>query len=158
MKRARQTKRRKNSRTVTEKLIVEGGTHAAAQVALDQPLSQQLGPEAATELHQLLQGQTGSQRLVLLHHGPAGVLQDQQTHIPDRQQLSHLFTTRRSSRPGDGSAGGRKGEINNSLAELLRFNEDVEVGFLELLCEHAEDVGGGGEISQRVDDQVEEQL
>lgn len=48
--------------------------------------------------------------------------------------------------------------INNSLAEFLRFNEDVEVGFLELLCEHAEDVGGGGEISQRVDDQVEEQL
>lgn len=57
-----------------------------------------------------------------------------------------------------GQAGGRKGEINNSLAELLRLNEDVEVGFLELLCEHAEDVGGGGEISQRVDDQVEEQL
>lgn len=86
----------------------EGGTHAAAQVALDQPLSQQLGPEAATELHQLLQGQTGSQRLVLLHHGPAGVLQDQQTHVPDRQQSSQLFTTRRSSRPGDGSAGGEK--------------------------------------------------
>lgn len=49
-------------------------------------------------------------------------------------------------------------EINNSLAEFLWFNEDVEVGFLELLCKHAEDVGGGGEISQRVDDQVEEQL
>lgn len=57
-----------------------------------------------------------------------------------------------------GQPEGRKGEINNSLAELLRFNEDVEVGFLELLGEHAEDVGGGGEISQRVDDQVEEQL
>lgn len=54
--------------------------------------------------------------------------------------------------------GGRRSEINNSLAEFLRFNEDVEVGLLELLCKHAEDVGGGGEISQRVDDQVEEQL
>lgn len=49
-------------------------------------------------------------------------------------------------------------EKNNSLAEFLRFNKDVEVGFLELLCKHGEDVGGGGEISQRVDDQVEEQL
>lgn len=61
-----------------------------------------------------------------------------------------------------GRAAGERGvknrEINNSLAEFLWFNEDVEVGFLELLCKHAEDVGGGGEISQRVDDQVEEQL
>lgn len=61
-----------------------------------------------------------------------------------------------------GRAGGERRiknrEINNSLAEFLWFNEDVEVGFLELLCKHAEDVGGGGEISQRVNDQVEEQL
>lgn len=59
---------------------------------------------------------------------------------------------------GGGERGKENGEINNSLAEFLWFNEDVEVGFLELLCKHAEDVGGGGEISQRVEDQVEEQL
>lgn len=49
-------------------------------------------------------------------------------------------------------------EENNSLAEFLGFNEDVEVGFLELLCEHAEDIRGGREISQVVNDQVEQQL
>lgn len=49
-------------------------------------------------------------------------------------------------------------EVNDSLAEFLGFNEDVEVGFLELLGEHAEDVGGGREISQVVNDQVEQQL
>lgn len=52
----------------------------------------------------------------------------------------------------------QKTEVNNSLAEFLGFNEDVEVGFLELLSEHAEDVGGGREISQVVNDQVEQQL
>lgn len=145
--------------------IVTGCTHTAADVALNQPLSQQLSPEAPTELQQLLQGQPRRQRLVLLHHGPAGVLQDQQTHVPDRQESSHRFATRRRYRPGDRSVGRwerarelKNREINNSLAEFLWFNEDVEVGFLELLCKHAEDVGGGGEISQRVDDQVEEQL
>lgn len=49
-------------------------------------------------------------------------------------------------------------KINNSLAEFLWFNEDVEVGFLELLGEHAEDVGGGRESRQVVDDQVKQQL
>lgn len=49
-------------------------------------------------------------------------------------------------------------EENNSLAEFLGFNEDVEVGFLELLCKHAEDIRGGREISQVVNDQVEQQL
>lgn len=48
--------------------------------------------------------------------------------------------------------------VNNSLAEFLWFNEDVEVGFLELLSEHAEDIRGGREISQVVNDQVEQQL
>lgn len=160
MKTIRWIKRRKNIRTVTDELIVNGCTHGAADVALNQPLSQQLGPDAPTELHQLLQGQTCRQRLVLLHHRPAGVLQDQQTHVPDRQETSHQAATRRRYRPGDRSGGRREKEreINNSLAEFLWFNEDVEVGFLELLCKHAEDVGGGGEISQRVDDQVEEQL
>lgn len=49
-------------------------------------------------------------------------------------------------------------KANNSLAEFLRFNEDVEVGFLELFREHAEDIRGGREISQMVNDQVEQQL
>lgn len=53
---------------------------------------------------------------------------------------------------------GKVDKVNNSLAEFLRLNEDVEVGFLELLCEHAEDVRGGREISQVVNDQVEQQL
>lgn len=48
--------------------------------------------------------------------------------------------------------------VHNSLAEFFRFNEDVEVGFFELLCEHAEDIRGGREISQVVNDQVEQQL
>lgn len=52
----------------------------------------------------------------------------------------------------------KRQKVNNSLAEFLRLNEDVEVGFLELLCEHAEDVRGGREISQVVNDQVEQQL
>lgn len=38
------------------------------------------------------------------------------------------------------------------------FNEDVEVGFFQLLCEHAEDVRGGREICQVVNDQVKQQL
>lgn len=49
-------------------------------------------------------------------------------------------------------------KINDSLAEFLRFNEDVEVGFFELLCEHTEDIRGGREISQVVNDQVKQQL
>jgi len=48
--------------------------------------------------------------------------------------------------------------VHNILAEFFRFNEDVEVGFFELLCEHAEDVRGGREISQVVNYQVEQQL
>lgn len=47
---------------------------------------------------------------------------------------------------------------NDSLAEFLRFNEDVEVGLFELLCEHTEDIRGGREVSQVVNDQVEQQL
>lgn len=46
----------------------------------------------------------------------------------------------------------------NSLAQLLGLDEDVEVALLELLGKHAEDVGGGGEVGQVVDDQVEQQL
>lgn len=56
------------------------------------------------------------------------------------------------------SEGENKLQINNSLAEFLWFNEDVEVGFLELLSEHAEDIGGGREISQVVDNQVKQEL
>lgn len=52
----------------------------------------------------------------------------------------------------------KRQQVNNSLAKFLRFNEDVEVGFLELLREHAEDVRAGREISQVVNDQVEQQL
>lgn len=48
--------------------------------------------------------------------------------------------------------------MDNSLAEFVGFDEDVEVGFFQQLWEHAEDVGGGAEISQVVDDQVEEKL
>lgn len=57
--------------------------HCTAEVPLHQALSVQLGPEAPAELHQLFSGQTRSQSLVLLHHGPAGVLQDQQAHVPE---------------------------------------------------------------------------
>lgn len=52
----------------------------------------------------------------------------------------------------------KRQETDNSLAEFLRFNEDVEISFFELLWEHAEDVGGGREISQVVNDEVEQQL
>lgn len=52
----------------------------------------------------------------------------------------------------------RRRETDNSLAEFVGFDEDVEVGFFQQLWEHAEDVGGGAEISQVVDDQVEEKL
>lgn len=78
------------------------------------------------------------------------------------------FTTRRHHRLEDESQSEmemsegkkkKKGQmVNNSLAEFLWFNEDVEVGFLELLSEHAEDIRGGREISQVVNDQVEQQL
>lgn len=71
--------------------------------------------------------------------------------------LSHVSTTRRHRRLRDERAveTERRGD---SLAELLGLNEDVEVGFLELLRKHAEDVGRGREIGQVVDDQVEQQL
>lgn len=52
----------------------------------------------------------------------------------------------------------KKQWVHDVLAEFLRFNEDVEVGFLELLCEHAEDIRGDRKLSQVVDNQVEQQL
>lgn len=61
-------------------------THSVAEVALHQSLSVQLGPEVPAELHQLIAGQTGRQSLILLHHGPARVLQDQQTHVPEKEE------------------------------------------------------------------------
>lgn len=60
-------------------------THSAAEVALHQSLSVQLSPEIPAELHQLIDGQTVRQSLILLHHGPPRVLQDQQTHIPGEE-------------------------------------------------------------------------
>lgn len=163
-------------------------THSAAEVALNQSLGVQLGPEILAELHQLGAGQTGHQSLILLHHGPARVLQDQQTNVPEKEARAERGDAKR----GQQKAGGfsiqvphvsplegiidlkmsrrvrwkcqrgkkkKKGQmVNNSLAEFLWFNEDVEVGFLELLSEHAEDIRGGREISQVVNDQVEQQL
>lgn len=108
MKTIRRLKGRTNVGMVADEPIVTGCTHAAADVALNQPLSQQLSPEAPAELQQLLQGQPRRQCLVLLHHGPAGVLQDQQTHVPDRQESSHRLATRRRYRPGDRSGGRRE--------------------------------------------------
>lgn len=61
-------------------------THSAAEVALDQSFGVQLGSEILAELHQLIAGQTGRQSLILLHHGPARVLQDQQTHVPEKEE------------------------------------------------------------------------
>lgn len=60
-------------------------THRAAEVALHQSLDVQLCPEVPAELHQLITGQASCQSLILLHHGPAGVLQDQQTNISRKQ-------------------------------------------------------------------------
>lgn len=56
--------------------------------------------------------------------------------------------------------GAKQGElrVHNVLAEFLGFNEDVEVGFFQLLGEHAEDIIGGRKISQVVDNQVKKQL
>lgn len=61
-------------------------THSAAEVALNQSFSVQLGFEILAELHQLIAGQTGYQSLILVHHGPARVLKDQQTHVPDNEE------------------------------------------------------------------------
>lgn len=46
----------------------------------------------------------------------------------------------------------------DALSKLLRLDEDVKVGFLQLLCKHAEYVRSGGEISKIIHDQVEQQL
>lgn len=137
-------------------------SYGGSEVALHQSLGVQLGPEGAAELHQLVHGGTRHQSLVLLHHGPARVLQDQQADVSERMEGERgrrrsgtswrLPTTRRHRRLVDGRAGA------DSLAELLGLDEDVEVALLELLGKHAEDVGGGGEVGQVVDDQVEQQL
>lgn len=145
--------------------------YSAAEVALDQSLGVQLGPEMAAELHQVIDGRPRHQSLILLHHGPARVLQDQQANVSERRGeeegrvkggrrcsgLSHVSTTRRRRRLRDEGAV-KMERRGDSLAELFRFNEDVEVGFLELLHKHAEDVRRGREISQVVDDQVVQQL
>lgn len=44
------------------------------------------------------------------------------------------------------------------LAESLRFDEDVEVGFLQLFREHVEDSGLSGEVGQLIHDQLQQQL
>lgn len=44
------------------------------------------------------------------------------------------------------------------LSELLRLDQDIKVGFLQLLCKHAEHVRGGGEIGEIIHDQVKQQL
>lgn len=154
-------------------MYILSSTHRAVEVALNQSFSVQLGFEILAELHQLVAGQTSCERLILLHHGPARVLEDQQTHVSDNEdrgegggetrvflfRATTHFTTRRHCRLEDKSD--RKLEMseeNDSLAEFLGFNEDVEVGFLQLLCKHAEDIGGGREISQVVNNQVEQQL
>lgn len=99
------------------------------------------------------------------------MLQDQQANVSERRGeeegrvkggrrcsgLSHVSTTRRRRRLRDEGAV-KMERRGDSLAELFRFNEDVEVGFLELLHKHAEDVRRGREISQVVDDQVVQQL
>lgn len=44
------------------------------------------------------------------------------------------------------------------LGQSLRLDEDVEVGLLQLLSYHGEDSGCGTELSQVVNDELEEQL
>lgn len=44
------------------------------------------------------------------------------------------------------------------LAQFLRSYEDVEVGLFELLREHTEDILTGREVSQMVQDQMEQEL
>lgn len=44
------------------------------------------------------------------------------------------------------------------LGQSLRFDEDVEIGLLQLLSYHGEDSGCGTELSQVVYDELEEQL
>lgn len=44
------------------------------------------------------------------------------------------------------------------LGQSLRFDEDVEVGLLQLLSDHGKDGGCGAELSQVVDNELEEQL
>lgn len=46
----------------------------------------------------------------------------------------------------------------DTLSKLLRLDEDVKVGFLQLLCKHAEYVRSGREISEIIHNQVEQQL
>ena len=44
------------------------------------------------------------------------------------------------------------------LAQFLRSYEDVEIGLFELLREHIEDILTGREVSQMVQDQMEQEL
>lgn len=136
-------------------------TYGATEVALHQSLGIQLGLEAAAELHQLVHGGTRHQSLVLLHHGPARVFQDQQADVSDRDREKRCVQGSHCALPpleGIADSGMEVRAAANSLAELLGLDEDVEVALLELLCKHAEDAGGGGEVGQVVDDQVEQQL
>lgn len=86
-------------------------THRAADVSLHQPFCEQLLPEAAAELHQLLDGETGRQSLVLLHHGPARMLQDQQTDVPESEEVEQSEGRKRSVR----------GDLSLSLQRLSHF-------------------------------------
>ena len=58
-----------------------GNTHSAGEVALDKPFCVQLRPETLAELHQVGDSQALHDDLVLLHHGPARLFQDQQPDI-----------------------------------------------------------------------------
>lgn len=48
--------------------------------------------------------------------------------------------------------------MRHVLAESLRFDEDVEVGLLQLLREHGEDARLGAELCQMIHDQLQQQL
>lgn len=75
------------------------------------------------------------------------------THLTTRRQHRLCYNSHCATEKSGG-----KRRVHNVLAEFLRFNEDVEVGFFELLSEHAEDITGGRKISQVVNYQVEQQL
>lgn len=59
-----------------------GCTHPAGEVPLHETLHKELGLEGGDEGGEGVDGESLHQRLVLVDHGPAAVLQDQQPHVP----------------------------------------------------------------------------
>lgn len=63
-------------------------SHRAGEVSLHQPLSVQLRLQPGDEGHEVVDGQTLHDGLILLNDRPATVLQDQQTDVPEQTETS----------------------------------------------------------------------